>query len=1561
MTPNLTLQAIQTWSQQAAPEMSAMIQSFYANVPEEDLQERPIEDLGAAVLAQRRMAHTRQPHERLVRIYNPSLSEHGWQCPHTVIEIVQADMPFLVDSVGIALSNMSCNVYGVIHPVLSVQRDAAGQLVAQSAISNNESWMRFEIGRISDVSLIASIQNEINQALDSIAIVVADFTGMTERICNALEQLKATQSQKPATHETIAFLEWLLAGHFVFLGLRDYQFEAGTLNIIPHSGKGLLRDAGLPSQSHIWASLSDDLRKLAYAPERLLMLTKSDRRSLIHRSVYLDTVLLRNISDTGELLGELRIVGLYSASAYTAPPRQIPILRQKIDHAMAQCKAELTGYRGKALLNVLDTYPRDELIEIEVPELARIADGIVSLHERHRVRAFFRNDIYRRYISVMVFVPRDNYSTDVRIKIKAFLIKHLSGATSEFTVFLGDNPLARIHYIIRRSTINAADYDEKEIESAIAEVAQRWQDDLKLRLIHNCGEEQGSRLHKKYLNAFPAAYCADFAARVAINDIESLEAALSEKSIVATLSAGNAIDPSIWRLKLYQHHPIELSDCLPLLESLGLRIVDERPYVLHFDEQRAWLVDIGIRLPAHTSLERPEQRQRLLAAFIAQSKGLAENDKLNQLVLYHGLAWREVLVLRAYARFLKQVALKYSIEMIADCLLLHGTQSQQLVQAFQLLHHPTQSEPAVAEIVLEEIAQAARAMPNIDDEKILTSLMAAIRSTLRTNFYQNSGNKNYLSMKIASAEIPMMPQPVPMCEIFVYSPQMEGVHLRGGKVARGGLRWSDRREDFRTEVLGLVKAQMVKNTVIVPVGSKGGFVVKNPPAEREAYLASGIACYQMFIRGLLDLTDNLQNGKVIPPVDVLRLDGDDPYLVVAADKGTATFSDIANAISQEYNFWLDDAFASGGSVGYDHKKMGITARGAWISVERSFRELGVDTNTDSFTAVGIGDMSGDVFGNGLLRTKTIQLLAAFDHRHIFFDPNPNPSVAFDERARLFDLPRSSWADYDATLISQGGGVFARSLKKIKLSNEIRSILNIEELELEPDLIIQAILKAPVDLLYNGGIGTYVKSSSQTHAEANDRGNDAVRVDGKDLRCKVISEGGNLGFTQLGRIEYALKGGRIHTDAIDNSAGVDCSDHEVNIKILLSKIVTDGDLTLKQRNEVLASMTDEVGLLVLRDNELQTQAVSLEFAQSFSLLPVHTRLMQALEHAGKLSRRIEYLPSNSQLSERQQLGLSRPELSVLMAYAKIVIKQELLSEDLVDHPKWHTLLQAYFPQLLVEKFNSQIANHPLRREIIATMLTNHAVNRYGISCVYRLQEETEKTCSEIIDALISAESLLASETLSREIECSSASTDGQTLLLLQIRRHTERVTRWLLQQNLTANQLDHMRTCAALALPHLPQQLAASPIHLAQAEQWRTSGIGTELAMKVQSINEAQSLLELCQFNNDSGQLAEHMRIYLELGEALGLKWLAQAIEQLPRDNRWQTLARLAARDDLQRLHIELFKQAWEQHQTQLNLWLAQNQPARDRVAAMFAELSAATPDLAMISAALRELRQRLIL
>ncbi|WP_373975330.1 NAD-glutamate dehydrogenase [Chitinibacter sp. SCUT-21] len=1568
MQPDLPLtDLIVCLQQQGMADAGTIAPQYFANLSIEDWEDRDFRDWAGALLSHWRLGQSRPSRQHLVRIYNPTQNEHGWQSAHTVIEIITDDMPFLVDSVGIAINALKLNTLKVIHPVLKIER-GNNKIKRLSEEGNKESWMHFEVSRISQIAQMQQLQTHIESALDAINACVLDWTKMTECIVDILEDFREKQRilNKDKIKETIAFLEWLLAGHYVFLGIRKYQFTDQALMMKGGSGLGILRDSGQDSISKIWNSLSEELKKIAYAPDRLLMLTKSDKRSIIHRPAYLDTILVRDFDSTGQFVGETRIIGLYSSSAYAAQPRQIPVLRQKIKQVLDTCNADLSGYRGKALLNTLDTYPRDELIEIDANELNRIAQGIVSLHERSRVRAFFRNDIYRRYVSVMVFVPRDNYSTEVRVKIESLLLDRLRGLSVEYTVALSDAPLARIQYIVRGSVDTKIDYDPKEIEQEIAQLAQRWMDGLKRELIHTQGEEHGAQLFQRYHSAFSAAYCADYLPRIAVHDIEALELS-QHQELAISLSSASPLDTSVWRVKLYRQHAIELSDCLPLLESLGLRVLDERPYQIKpLNGEPLSIMDIGVRLPSGASLESSQDRARLSDAFIALFSNQAENDNFNRLTLLAGLAWREVLILRAYARYLKQVALKYAMETIADCLLKYPAQSQQLVNAFNLLHHPNDPQEGVAEIILEEVEQAAKVLPNVDEERILTGFVQAIRATLRTNFFQQLDGqaKPYLSLKVASPQISFMPQPVPMCEIFVYSPQMEGIHLRGGKVARGGLRWSDRKEDFRTEVLGLVKAQMVKNTVIVPVGSKGGFIVKNTPTERDALQKAGISCYQTFIRGLLDLTDNFIDGQIVPPDNVRRRDGDDPYLVVAADKGTASFSDIANQISQEYGFWLDDAFASGGSVGYDHKKMGITARGAWVSVERSFRELGLNTRIEPFTVAGIGDMSGDVFGNGLLRSPHTRLVAAFDHRHIFIDPNPDEAASFAERERLFNLPRSSWDDYNKQLISQGGGIWPRGAKSITLSPQMKTLLDCDADHLEPNALLQAILKAPVDLLYNGGIGTYVKASSQSHAEANDRSNDAIRIDGRDLRCKVVAEGGNLGFTQLGRVEYAAKGGRIHTDAIDNSAGVDCSDHEVNIKILLGRLIANGDLTLKQRNELLASMTDEVGALVLRDNELQTLAISLEHQQAQSLLSVHTRMMQHLEKTGKLSRRIEYLPSDGQLAERQAagLGLYRPELAVLLAYAKIVLNQELLAETLIDDERWNATLARYFPRPLQQSFQSAIAAHPLRREIVATLLTNHTINRFGFSSVYRLQEETEHSASEVVAAFLTAQHLLDAEKLALDVEALDGvvAAEIQIEMQLQIRRYCERVARWLIQHPLSQAESDHLHTCAALVLPKLPDWIAASPRYAEQKERLINAAVPADLAMKVLVLQEIQALLEMARHGNDTGQLADRLKLHLLLGELLELNWLHSAIEKLPRDNRWQTLARMAVRDDLSELQAQLTTQVWQCHQNDhcLEQWQQQNGAAIERIRAMFMELRNSTPDLAMISAAIRELRHR---
>ncbi|MBM3114381.1 NAD-glutamate dehydrogenase [Jeongeupia naejangsanensis] len=1573
--PRSQLDALAQAREPLADNIRSLFARYYADLPAEDFDAREADNWAGAALSHWRFGARRAPGEVLIRTENPTLIEHGWECKHTVVELVVDDMPFLVDTVSMAINRLGYGVHLVVHPILRVARNAAGQAEGLDDAGVHESWMHFEIDRVTRPEALAALAEEIRSALAVLSVAVTDWPKMTERLGETLAELRNAPPPLATAEiaETIAYLEWLRDDHFIFLGCRDYRIDDaqgdGNMWITPGSGLGMLRDDGVGGPSRTWASLTPELRKIAYRPDTLLILTKADTRSVIHRPTYLDMVCLKQIDASGKVVGELRLLGLYTASAYNTPPRQIPILREKIARAAQQSGADLTGHRGKGLLHVLDTYPREELIETDADELARISAGIVGLQERNRTRVFFRDDIYGRYVSAMLYVPRDNYTTEVRVKVQQLLLERLAGESVEFNVLLSDSPLARVNFITRIPHGTHPKYDAQEIEAEIAEIAQRWPDELRRQLVAHGGEEQGAVRYQRYANAFSAAYCADYPARVAVHDVDALEAALETGQLTTTIVPGSQSDTRQWRLKLYRNTAIELSDCLPLLENLGARVLDERPYKLGFaDGSAAWIIDIGIQIPQAGELEDPAARARLLEAFEAIFVGHCENDSFNRLILQAGLAWRDVLVLRAYARYLKQIGLRFSQETLADTLLRFPVQAAQLVELFDGRLKPGANVTGV-EALSAALAQFAADQPNLDDEKMLSQFRAAIEATVRTNFWQQDafGNaKPYVSFKIASAQIPGMPQPVPLFEIFVYSSEMEGVHLRGGKVARGGLRWSDRREDFRTEVLGLVKAQMVKNTVIVPVGSKGGFVVKNPPAEREAFLAKGVECYQTLIRGMLDLTDNLVNGKVMPPAQVTRRDEDDPYLVVAADKGTATFSDIANALSQEYGFWLDDAFASGGSVGYDHKKMGITARGAWVSVERHFREMGIDVAVDPITIAGIGDMSGDVFGNGLLRSTSVKLVAAFDHRHIFIDPNPDPALSYKERERLFALPRSSWADYDARLVSQGGGLWPRSAKSIPLSAEMKALLQVEEDELEPNLLIQAILKAPIDLLYNGGIGTYVKASTQTHAEANDRGSDAVRVDGRELHCKVVGEGGNLGFTQLGRIEYGLSGGRIFTDAIDNSAGVDCSDHEVNIKIFLNRIVASGDMTLKQRNQLLAEMTDEVGHLVLEDNRLQTQAISLERMQAPSLLSVHQRFMLAMERQGKLSRRLEYLPGDTLLLERQQakLGLTRPELSVLLAYAKIVLKQQLLASTLPDDARWNAPLQDYFPTALVQRYGDRIPEHPLRREIVATLLTNHVVNRYGITCVFRLAEEVERPADVVVAALIDAQQLLSIDKLVASIEAASAvPVAEQYELLMSARRQTERVARWLLQHPLDTASHEHLRTCAELCLPRLPEWLIGSADAQARRESWVEAGVPGELAGQVLAIEHAMPFIELARSASDTGTLAERMKLFLALGQVLSLDWLATAIEKLPRENRWQTLARLAARDDLQRLHAMLTDRVWQRPQADADAKLATwQEDVAEQLAQwlrMLDELRESQPDLAMISAALREMRARL--
>ena len=1561
------------------------IARYYADLPFEDFVLKDTGDWYGAAQAHWRTGEKRLPHEAIIHVHNPEFDIHGWQSAHSTVEIVHENMPFLVDTVKIALQELGYTGHLLIHPILKVLRNETGHIVKMEGTEGSaESWIHIEFDRESDKNRLALIQQTIEHALSELVACVEDWPKMVNAIQKEIITLESMPSHLDSSEivEGKAFLQWLLEDNFVFLGCRDYSLSDQNhkiqLKIVPHTGMGLLRDQGKEAPSRAFAALPDDLRHLAHT-HSLLLLTKSNSRAHIHRAAHMDIVIIKHFDAQGNVIGERRLTGLYTARAYNTPNRQVPILRSKIDAVLALGQADLTGHKGKKLLHILDSYPRDELIETAVPELAHILEGIVSLQDRKQVRLFVREDMYRRYISAMLFMPKDNYNREVTLKIQQILIEAFAGLNAEFTVQLSDALLARVHFIIRVDPTLPLKYNVEEIETKIAVTARRWQDELYIQLIQHNGEEQGIALYHRYQDAFSASYCADFSARVAVHDIERLEKSLQSNQLDIVLNPASLNDPCHYRLRLYHHSPIDLSDSLPILDNMGVRIIEERPYNIHFADQKSgWISDIGLRIPVEGVLEDETARHNFQEGFLAIFSGKVENDSLNKLILLANLTWRETILIRAYTFYIKQLGLSYDQLIATDHLSKHANIVNLLIQFILARHTPGPNKPDVVLNLSQTIDQAIGQINNQDEERLLSSLWEAIAATVRMNYFQqhNGQPKEYVSFKIDSHRISYMPQPVPLYEIFVYSPRMEGIHLRGGKVARGGLRWSDRREDFRTEVLGLVKAQMVKNAVIVPVGSKGGFVCKQLPllADRATIQAEGIACYRIFISGLLDLTDNVIEEKVIPPRDVVRLDEDDPYLVVAADKGTASFSDIANSVSKDYQFWMDDAFASGGANGYDHKKMGITARGAWESAKRQFRELNHNIQTTSFTAIGIGDMAGDVFGNGMLLSECIQLVGAFNHQHIFLDPDPDVITSFAERRRLFNLPQSTWEDYDKTLISQGGGVYSRQMRTIPLSPEVRALLNVEETQLTPNELIHAMLKAPVDMIYNGGIGTYLKASTQSHTEINDKANDPVRVNGNEVQAKVIIEGGNLGLSQLGRVEYALHQGNVYTDAIDNSAGVDCSDHEVNIKILLGRLVRNGDMTLKQRNELLASMTDEVAKLVLRDNYLQTQAISLEAVQAVSLSSVHRRFMTYLEKAGKLSRRIEYLPNDKQLIDRlqEQKGLTKPEISVLLAYSKMDIYQKLLDSTLPDDAMWDHLLAQYFPQTLSNKFANMLPTHSLRREIIATTLTNRLVNRMGITFAFRVQEEMETDITKVTHAWYQAATALNSEHLFDEIEAldNKIDTSTQYTMLLQVRRQLERVTRWILHLALTGKNVS---TVFAILQAHMPTQLSLasrslkdSDRHQLLIQQWIDQGVPDKLAKIVGCLDTVIPLLNAAQIAEECQYPIDDVtKLYFKLAQVVRLDWLTSLIDTLPRQNRWQTLARLACRYDIYQGYSKLVEHVLHSNKNKsvdqaLKDWLETNAAEVEHCQQLFEELEQSTPDLAMISAAIREITQRLV-
>jgi len=1540
---------------------ATLVDRFWRFAAEEELIGYSAREMLAAARAHQELAECRLPGELKLRITAPGDGHH-----HTVIEIVTDDMPFLVDSTTALLAERNLDLHLLVHPLVVVRREPLGRLTEvaadvepDDAIDGDlvESWMRIEIDPIRDPADRDRLRGDLQRILTDVREAVEDWPRMRRRalaLADELDRSGQSSSGPPVPErdisDSVALLRWLVDDHFTFLGYREYRLvDAEEPGRLGRAGPGRALAAVLGTGLGILRQHQTRPRPLAsMTPEaaakvlekRLLIITKANSRATVHRATYLDYIAFKVFDARGDVVGERRFLGLFSTAAYRTTVRELPVVRRKVAEVLERSGLSPRSHSGKDLLQILETYPRDELFQIRTEDLYQSVVGVLRMAGRRQLRLFLRRDGYGRFISCLIYLPRDRFTTQSRLRMQDILLGELNGVGVDHTTRATESMLARVHFIVRTDPARPpGQLDADSLAELLADATRLWNDDFRLVLHRKLGDEQAKRLFRRYANAFPEGYKQEQTPYEAVKDLAKVEL-LEEPGQLAMhlFRPASPAGPDVRdvRFKVYRcGEPMVLSAVLPVLHSLGVQVVDERPYEINRDDGRLYLYDFGLRLPVGARA-LAEVRPHVENAFSAAWRGEAEIDDFNELVLRAGLTWRQVVVLRAYAKYLRQAGTVFSQEYMESTFIAYPAIAALLVTLFETRFSPTLTvdddrRRSQGQELVAIIGRHFDEVDSLDQDRILRSYLNLILATLRTNFYQRTSTgrpTSYVAFKLNPQAIPELPAPRPTYEIFVYSPRFEGVHLRFGEVARGGLRWSDRREDFRTEVLGLVKAQMVKNAVIVPVGAKGGFVVKQSGVatrarpgrdvpDREAVQAEGVGCYQQFISGLLDVTDNIVGGGIVPPPRVVRHDGDDPYLVVAADKGTAAFSDVANAISQARDFWLGDAFASGGSAGYDHKRMGITARGAWESVKRHFRELGRDIQRETFTVVGVGDMSGDVFGNAMLLSEHIRLVAAFDHRHIFLDPDPDPAISHAERRRLFDLPGSSWADYDPELISAGGGVYPRTGKSVPITEQVRAALGFADTAdvVSPPELIRAILRAPVDLLFNGGIGTYVKASTESHADAGDKSNDAIRIDGRSVRARVVGEGGNLGLTQRGRIEYATAGGsgagggRICTDFIDNSAGVDCSDHEVNIKILLGGVVADGELTVPQRDALLADMTDEVADLVLRDNYDQARALANARAQAALLLPVHRRMITDLEESGQLDRDLEALPADEDLAARAAAGdgLTLPEFAVLMAYTKIALEREVLADGLADDAWTERVLVDYFPTPLGQRYAERMASHRLRREIVVTSLVNEVVNRGGISFVYRTGEETGASAAEVIRAYVVVRDVFGLGELWTAVDAldNVVATEGQTAVYLESRRLLDRAVRWLVTNRRSPldvpGEIERLRPGVSRLLPELGTLFRGDEREAlrAQVVTMTDRGLPADLADRAARVQYSFGLLDVVETAATARRdVSEVATLYYLLSERFRVDWLLSKISLLPREDRWQTLARSALRYDL---------------------------------------------------------------
>ena len=1510
--------AAERLSKAEARVFSDVLEAFYARSADDELTAEPPEAIYGASLALWKLGATRTPGAPKVRVYNPRMEDHGWESGHTVIEIVNDDMPFLIDSLTVLFNKRGLDVHRLLHPVITVDRDDGGarggfcEPDADGAV--RESLIHAQVDEFGEGAALEDLEDTIVQILSDMRAAVNDWKPMLDKLKKVTAAVRTVAPKgDEAWAEEAEFLDWLAENHFTFLGHREYAGWPHGAHVVEDAGLGLMR-------SPDFTVLRDHKGKFAHwtpemdafvADTSPLRILKANRKSTIHRATHFDIIGVKKYDAEGKVVGQHAFIGLFTSAAYNGSPTSIPLLRGKVRRIVERAGFAPASHDGKALINVLETYPRDDLFQGTDDQLFENAMGVLQLATRPRTRVFIRPDRYGRFQSCHVYVPRDRYTTELRVRIGEILADALSGSVAAWTPSFGDYALARVHFIIATTmgTVNA--HEVREIENRIVTALRSWSDLIREALVERHGEHLGHIQHARYGGGFPAGYREAFPVVSALADIDEMDSLTEERPIGIKFYRRLEDPDQAVRFKLYRHGgAAPLSDCLPVLENMGFRVLEEHPHKVSRQDSEIWIQDFYMESTSEGEIDLGELRGNLEEAFAAVWSGEVDDDPLNRLVLFAGLSIRDTALLRAYSRFLRQVRIPYSIDYMEDALADNPEAAQALVALFQTLFDPSlgldpEAREKKATRITEAFAALLELIASLDVDRILRRFRNAILSTLRTNYYQPEADgrrKAYYSFKFDCEKLDDLPLPRPWREIFVYSTWVEGVHLRGGPVARGGLRWSDRKEDYRTEVLGLVKAQQVKNAVIVPVGSKGGFFPKTLPISgtREEVQKEAIRCYTTFLSGLLDITDNLDGAEVIPPKCVIRRDCDDPYLVVAADKGTATFSDIANGVAADYDFWLADAFASGGSNGYDHKAMGITARGAWEAVKRHFRELGHDTQTEPFSVVGVGDMSGDVFGNGMLLSDRIKLVAAFDHRDIFIDPDPDPATSLKERKRLFELTRSSWRDYDEKLISAGGGVFSRSLKSIVLSPEIRKLTGLAESATTPHKLMKALLRAKSDLLWFGGIGTYVKEASESHDDVGDRANDAIRVEAVEVGARVVGEGANLGVTQRGRVALALRGVKINTDAVDNAAGVACSDHEVNIKITLSSVVGAGDMTQKQRNQLLSEMTDEVGGLVLRNNYDQTLAISMIEARAPARLHDHIRLMRSMEAEGLLDRKVELLPNDEVLAEREEagLGLTRPEISVLIAYAKNRLSEELVNSGLPDDPYTKRFLLEYMPEPLREQHRKAVEDHRLRREIIATVISNTLVNETGPSFFNRLGEEVGAGPAEVARAFVIARQMFGVQKLATEINAldNKVAAPVQVAMHLGVSDMTASQTQRLLQTNAAepisetiARYADGVATVAAgvntLLSPYLRERLADRTAELVKARAPKA------LAERVVALEFLGGTVDVVGAAGDLERSVKDVaETYFAAGARFTLDWLRAAAREVVPADHWERIA-----------------------------------------------------------------------